>query len=192
MKKLIKWFDLNIGWFFVNGRKQKQYAKEMQEKYDLVKSKVSSKSKPSYDDVKCRPPYEYYKNTHVEELQWLYNQKKKKARTKNDNELKYAKPPFCKKYKKTETSKQSICEEAHKIVNDRNEEKERMYGPFSEGMDRAAQVYNGMTGLNITGKEMYIALIALKFSRESYNHRRDNLLDAVSYIQGLDNYLNNN
>ena len=57
-------------------------------------------------------------------------------------------------------------------------------------MDRAAQVFNGMTGLNVTGKEMYIALIALKFSRESYNHRRDNLLDAVAYIQGLDNYIN--
>ena len=84
----------------------------------------------------------------------------------------------------------SICQEAHEIVNERDQEKDREYGPFSEGMDRAAQVFNGMTGLNITGKEMYIALIALKFSRESYNHRRDNLLDAVAYLQGLDNYIN--
>jgi len=33
-------------------------------------------------------------------------------------------------------------------------------------------------------------MIALKFSRESYNHKQDNLLDAVAYIQGLENYEN--
>ena len=84
----------------------------------------------------------------------------------------------------------SILSEADGIVNHRNEEKDREYGPFSEGMDRAASIFNGMTGLNVTGKEMYMALIALKFSRESYNHKRDNLLDAVAYIQGLENYIN--
>tara|TARA_Y100000385_G_scaffold105230_1_gene109080 strand:+ start:610 stop:879 length:270 start_codon:yes stop_codon:yes gene_type:complete len=84
----------------------------------------------------------------------------------------------------------SILEEADQIINHRSEEKERQYGPFSEGMDRAASIFKGMTGLEVTGREMYMALIALKFSRESYNHKRDNLLDAVAYIQGLDNYLN--
>ena len=88
------------------------------------------------------------------------------------------------------TMKKSILEEADGIVNHRNEEKDREYGPFSEGMDRAASIFNGMTGLTVTGKEMYIALIALKFSRESYNHKRDNLLDSVAYIQGLENYIN--
>jgi hypothetical protein len=88
--------------------------------------------------------------------------------------------------------KKSICEEAHDIVNNRDEEKERMYGPFSEGMDRAAGIFNGMSGLNITGKEMFMAMIALKFSRESYNHKKDNLLDAAAYIQGLENYMNEN
>ena len=84
----------------------------------------------------------------------------------------------------------SILTEADGIVNNRDEEKDREYGPFSEGMDRAASIFNGMTGLEVTGKEMYIALIALKFSRESYNHKRDNLLDSVAYIQGLENYIN--
>jgi hypothetical protein len=87
-------------------------------------------------------------------------------------------------------NKKSISQEAHSIVNERDEEKERMYGPFSEGMDRAASIFNGMSGLNISGKEMFIAMIALKFSRESYNHKKDNLLDAISYIQGLENYMN--
>lgn len=89
-------------------------------------------------------------------------------------------------------NKKSISQEAHSIVNERDEEKERMYGPFSEGMDRAANIFNGMSGLNITGKEMFMAMIALKFSRESYNHKKDNLLDAIAYIQGLENYMNEN
>jgi len=89
-------------------------------------------------------------------------------------------------------SKKSILKEADEIINQRSEEKERQYGPFSEGMDRAASIFNGMTGLNVTGREMYMALIALKFSRESYNHKRDNLLDAVAYIGALDNYIEEN
>tara|TARA_B100001287_G_C22531565_1_gene457633 strand:- start:212 stop:481 length:270 start_codon:yes stop_codon:yes gene_type:complete len=84
----------------------------------------------------------------------------------------------------------NILQEANEIVNNRSEEKERQYGPFSEGMDRAASIFNGMTGLKITGREMYMALIALKFSRESFTHKTDNLLDAAAYIGALDNYLN--
>ena len=84
----------------------------------------------------------------------------------------------------------SILEVADEIVNNRNEEADRQYGPFSEGMDRAALIFKGMTGFNVTGEHMFKALIALKFSRESYNHKQDNLLDAVAYIQGLENYHN--
>jgi hypothetical protein len=83
----------------------------------------------------------------------------------------------------------NILDEASGIVNNRTEEADRQYGPFSEGMDRAAMIFQGMTGLEVTGEHMFKALVALKFSRESYNHKRDNLLDAVAYIQGLDNYI---
>lgn len=86
----------------------------------------------------------------------------------------------------------NLCEQANDIVNNRSEEKDRQYGPFSEGMERAAMIFNGMTGLNLTAAEMFKALIALKFSRESYTHKRDNLLDAIAYIQGLENYCNEN
>jgi hypothetical protein len=84
----------------------------------------------------------------------------------------------------------NILDEASGIVNNRSEEADRNYGPFSEGMDRAALIFQGMTGIEVTGEHMFKALVALKFSRESYNHKRDNLLDAVAYIQGLDNYIN--
>ena len=81
----------------------------------------------------------------------------------------------------------NILDEASGIVNNRSEEADRQYGPFSEGMDRAAMIFTGMTGIEVTGEHMFKALVALKFSRESYNHKRDSLLDAVAYIQGLDN-----
>jgi len=83
----------------------------------------------------------------------------------------------------------NILESANEIVNKRSEEKERMYGPFSEGMQRAALIAQGMTGKDFTAEDMYAALIALKLSRHSYNYKTDNLLDAVAYLGALDNHI---
>ena len=81
----------------------------------------------------------------------------------------------------------TILEEAKEIVVDRRgSDSERNYGSFSEGMKRATMIFNGMTGLDIETKDMYAALVALKLSRESYHHKRDNLVDACGYLQGLD------
>lgn len=76
----------------------------------------------------------------------------------------------------------NILEEANDIVNKRSQEKERAYGPFSEGMQRAAQIMSGMTGKDFKTEDMYNALIALKLSRESYNKKYDNILDAIAYL----------
>jgi len=84
----------------------------------------------------------------------------------------------------------NILEKANEIVNLRKEEKERMYGPFEEGMQRSSKILSGMTGQDIDVTFMYKALIALKLSRESYNHKEDNLLDAVAYLASLNNYYN--
>ena len=85
--------------------------------------------------------------------------------------------------------KKSLFLEAEEIVNNRSEEKERKYGPFSEGMERAAKIASGMTGKDFEAEDMYAALVALKLSRHSYNYREDNLLDCVAYLGGLDNYI---
>jgi predicted nucleic acid-binding protein len=82
----------------------------------------------------------------------------------------------------------NILEKANEIVNLRSEEKAREYGPFVEGMERSAQILSGMTGTNVDAVFMYKALIALKLSRESYNHKEDNLLDAAAYLGSLNNY----
>jgi hypothetical protein len=84
----------------------------------------------------------------------------------------------------------NILEKANKIIYERAEEKERQYGPFIEGMQRAASIYSGMTGKEATADDMYKALIALKLSRQSYNHKEDNLLDAIAYLASLNDFLN--
>lgn len=85
--------------------------------------------------------------------------------------------------------KNNILTKANQIINERSEEKERLYGPISDGMDRAAAIATGMSGKQFTAQDIMIALIALKFSRHSYNYREDNLLDACAYIGALDNYI---
>lgn len=84
----------------------------------------------------------------------------------------------------------NILSRANAIVNQRAEEKERQYGPFSESIERATQLYNLMVPQNqqITPESMFKALVALKLSREAYAHKEDNLLDAVAYIGALNNY----
>jgi hypothetical protein len=84
----------------------------------------------------------------------------------------------------------NILEKANEIVNTRSEEKERMYGPFEEGMERAAMIASGCTGKDLTASDMYLCLVALKLSRQSYNHKEDNLLDAVAYLGSLNNFKN--
>lgn len=85
----------------------------------------------------------------------------------------------------------NILKEADRIINDRSEEKERQYGPFHDGMTRAAKIFSGMTGKDMTTEDMYAAMVALKLSRQSYTHKEDNLLDAVAYLGSLNDYNNN-
>lgn len=84
----------------------------------------------------------------------------------------------------------NILEKANEIVNLRAEEKERTYGPFEEGMAKAAKIASLMSSKDITTVDMYNCMIALKLSRQSYSNKEDNLLDAVAYIGSLNNLKN--
>jgi peroxiredoxin family protein len=85
----------------------------------------------------------------------------------------------------------NILKKANEIVNLSSEEKERQYGPFEEGMGKAARLASIMSNKEITTIDMYNCMIALKLSRQSYNHKEDNLLDAVAYIGSMNNFLSN-
>ncbi len=84
----------------------------------------------------------------------------------------------------------NILDRANQIINNRSEEKEREYGPLSEGFERAAQVASGMSGREWSAHDIFVAMIAMKLSRQSYNFKEDNLLDAVAYMGGWQNYIN--
>ena len=49
-----------------------------------------------------------------------------------------------------------------------------------------------MSGKDWTAHDIFIAMIALKFSRQSYNFKEDNLLDAAAYIGAWQNYIDKN
>jgi len=83
----------------------------------------------------------------------------------------------------------NILKQANKIINERSEEKERQYGPMGEGFERAAMIASGMSGREWSAHDIFISMIALKFSRQSYNFKEDNLLDACAYIGAWQNYI---
>lgn len=92
----------------------------------------------------------------------------------------------------------NILERANDIINKRSEEKERMYGPMFETMERARDIYNAMqcdAAKHITTQDIYKAMVAMKLAREAYHHKEDNLLDAVAYMGSWNDYVeytNNN
>lgn len=84
----------------------------------------------------------------------------------------------------------NILKQADDIVNGRTEEDFRCYGPFGEGMERAAKILSGLRGKEFDAHDMFAAMIALKMSRQSYSFREDNLLDCASYLGAWNNYIN--
>jgi hypothetical protein len=85
----------------------------------------------------------------------------------------------------------NILERANEITFQRNEEKERMYGPFEVGMEQTARIASELCRKEITAFDAYNVLIALKLSRASWNYKEDNYLDAISYMASLDKYIKN-
>jgi hypothetical protein len=83
----------------------------------------------------------------------------------------------------------NILKIADQIINNRSEEKEREYGPFIEGMGKASAIASVLCNKEISTKDMYMCMVALKLSRESYKHKEDNLLDAVAYLGSLNDFL---
>ena len=84
----------------------------------------------------------------------------------------------------------NILEKANEIIYNRSEEKERQYGPMQEGMEEAARIASLLSRKEINAVDMYNCMIALKLSRQAYNHKEDNLLDCVAYMASLNDYQN--
>lgn len=85
----------------------------------------------------------------------------------------------------------NILTEADKIINQRSEEAERLYGPIDLSNERAAKLASLFCNKEFTVVDIYYFKIALKMAREAKCHKQDNLLDLVAYIGALNNYHNN-
>jgi hypothetical protein len=79
----------------------------------------------------------------------------------------------------------NILEQANNIVFKRGEEKERQYGPMKESMEKAATLASTMCNKEITAKDLYLCMVALKMSRESYSKKYDNVLDSIAYLAAM-------
>lgn len=84
----------------------------------------------------------------------------------------------------------NILKEADRIINKRSHEKARQYGPFNKSMEKAAIIASELCNKEITTKDFYKCMIALKMSRMAYNIKEDTLLDCVAYTAALNNFVN--
>lgn len=79
---------------------------------------------------------------------------------------------------KGEAQLPTILEEAQSLVYGAREES---YGhPFID-FSRTAKMWSALLDIDITPKQVALCMIALKLSRETNKHRRDNLVDAAGY-----------
>ena len=81
-----------------------------------------------------------------------------------------------------EENKQSILSEAEEIVNG---SRHSDYGDANESFSRVATIASVMTGKELSPEDCCAVLMAVKLVRESFNHKRDNLVDLCGYAELL-------
>ena len=87
-----------------------------------------------------------------------------------------------------EENKQSILSEAEEIVNG---SRHSDYGDAKESFSRIATIASVMTGKELSPEDCCAVLMAVKLVRESFAHKRDNLVDLCGYAHIM-NELNEN
>ena len=79
-----------------------------------------------------------------------------------------------------EENKQSILDEAEEIVNG---SRQSDYGDANESFSRIATIASVMTGKDLSPEDCCAVMMAVKLVRESFNHKRDNLVDLCGYAE---------
>jgi len=72
----------------------------------------------------------------------------------------------------------TIFTEAETLVAERA----RTYGHPADNLDKIASLWGILLGMKITAQQVALCMIALKLSRETYHHKRDNLVDIAGYL----------
>ena len=92
------------------------------------------------------------------------------------------------KYEDAEENNTSILSEAEEIVNG---SRHSDYGDARESFGRVATIASVMTGKELAPEDCCAVLMAVKLVRESFKHKRDNLVDLCGYAHIM-NELNEN
>ena len=74
----------------------------------------------------------------------------------------------------------SILSEAEEIVNG---SRHSDYGDAKESFSRVATIASVMTGKELAPEDCCAVLMAVKLVRESFKHKRDNLVDMCGYAE---------
>ena len=74
----------------------------------------------------------------------------------------------------------SILAEAEEIVNG---SRKSDYGDANESFIRIATISSVMTGKELSPEDCCAVMMAVKLVRESFNHKRDNLVDLCGYAE---------
>ena len=74
----------------------------------------------------------------------------------------------------------SILSEAEDIVNGIRQSD---YGDANESFSRIATIASVMTGKELSPEDCCAVMMAVKLVRESFNHKRDNLVDLCGYAE---------
>lgn len=79
-----------------------------------------------------------------------------------------------------EENNKSILAEAEDIVNG---SRQSDYGDANESFSRIATIASVMTGKELSSEDCCAVMMAVKLVRESFNHKRDNLVDLCGYAE---------
>lgn len=82
----------------------------------------------------------------------------------------------------------NILKEADEILSKIDDT--RQYGGVVESLTKTAIVTSELLNKEITAKDIATVFIASKLCRESYSHKDDNLIDAVAYLEMLNQVIN--
>jgi len=78
--------------------------------------------------------------------------------------------------------KESILQEANRIVNG---ERQTDYSDPVENFKQIASIASAILKKELSAKDCCVVLMAVKLARESYKHKRDNLVDLAGYTEIL-------
>ena len=61
-------------------------------------------------------------------------------------------------------------------------ERQAQYGEATESIKLAARICEETFGIKLTPRQFCLTIVALKLSREKFEHKDDNILDTINYL----------